>query len=214
MRDFTSPLSTLDILDVARTHPVLRKHHEGTFPLDALSRLVITGRRPRHIVYNTSPSTKPPGTHWVSIWLSADTTAEVMNSLGHQPLQPEVLQFLRRNASQIFYSAKPLQGRFSSACGLYCLSHGLARARGHSLRKWMKQFSECTRRNDQLMYCEFMREMALPSLFTPRLRNWKQSTARACRKVACKSVSIERDPEPATWPSSLDRQRRLRSPWR
>lgn len=187
MRDFTSPLSTLDILDVAHLHPTLKRYHEGTFPLDALPKLVISGKRPRHIIYNTSPS-NDPGTHWVSIWLSADTTAEVMNSLGNQPLQPEVLAFLRRYASHTFRSTMPIQSYVSSACGLYCLSHGLARAKGKTLAVWLDQFSDCADDNDHLMYCEFMREMALPSLFTPRVRSWKQAIARACRRVECSST--------------------------
>lgn len=205
MRDFTSALTTLDILDVAHMHPVLRRYHEGTFPLDALPKLTITGKRPRHIVYNTSPSNQL-GTHWVSIWLSADMTGEVMNSLGNRPLQPEVLTFLQRNASRIVYSVKPIQNGASNACGLYCLSHGLARARGKTLATWLSQFTDCDDENDQKMYCEFMREMALPALFTPRMHNWKQAIARACRKVVCSKASRTPDARKAAWKSSKQRR--------
>lgn len=198
MKDFTSPLSTLDILDVAHMHPVLKRFHEGAFPLDALPKIVLTGKRPRHIIYNTSPSSDP-GTHWVSIWLNDDMTAEVMNSLGNQSLHPEVLAFLRRYASRTFCSTVPLQSFVSNACGLYCMSHGLARARGKTLATWLAQFSDCAQDNDQLMYCEFMREMALPSLFTPRVRHWKQAVARACRRVSCSRALTSRK---ATWRAS------------
>ena len=191
MRDFTSPLSTLDILDVAHLHPVLKRYHEGTFPLDALSKLVISGKRPRHIIYNTSPS-NDPGSHWISIWLSADMSAEVMNSLGNHPIHPEVLVFLRRYASRTFCSTLPIQSYVSNACGLYCLSHGLARAKGKTFATWLDQFSDCADNNDQLMYCEFMREMALPSLFTPRVRSWKQAVSLACRRVTCSRTRAAR----------------------
>lgn len=212
MRDFTSALSTLDILDVARVHPVLQRYHEGTFPLDALSKLVITGKRPRHIVYNTSPSTDPPGTHWISIWLAADMTSEVMDSLGGQILQTEVFDFLRRHASRAVHSVKRIQHLASNACGLYCLSHGLARARGTTLAAWLSQFTDCAKNNDQLMYCEFMREMALPSLFTPRLRGWKQAQARACRTARCTVASRAQEPQRSTWKRRAHKQRRSKSP--
>lgn len=185
MRDFKSPLTTLDVLGVARAHPALKRVHVGTYPLDALPDLSVTGR-PRHLVFNLSPSTIPPGSHWVSIWLSGDTTAEVVCSLGQRPTAPEILNFLRRHASRVVFNTTRLQARKSAACGLYCLSHGLARARGINLATWLSRFTNCPRQNDQIVYCEFMREMAFPSLFSPRLRNWRCSLARACRSsVLC-----------------------------
>lgn len=179
MKTYTSPLDTLDLMAVAKAHPVLRRVHAGTYPLDTLPKLAVAGR-PRHIIFNTSKSTEPPGTHWISIWLASDTTAEVMDSLGQRPRAPEVLNFLRRHASEIRYSTRRIQHLQSNTCGLYCLSHGLARAKGRTFASWIGQFSHCTQLNDRLMQCEFMRELALPSLFHPRLRSWKRAVSQAC----------------------------------
>jgi hypothetical protein len=181
MKDYRSPLTTLDIEDAARAHPLMYRVHAGTFSLDALPSLGLTGR-PHHIVYNTSPSTES-GSHWISIWLASDTTAEVMDSLGNRPTQPEVLSFLRRHASRAVFNASQIQSWTSNTCGLYCLSHGLARCRGRSFAEWLSRFSECTHENDRMMQCEFMRELALPSLFTPRLDNWNRVLSKACRRV-------------------------------
>lgn len=183
MKTYESPLTTLDLLAVARANPTLRRVHAGTYPLDALPTLLITGR-PRHILYNASPSTDR-GTHWLSIWLSNDTTAEVMDSLGQRPISPEVLSFLRRHASRSVYSTQKIQDISSNACGLYCLSHGLARARGYSFTHWLSRFSDCPANNDQIVYCEFMTQLAFPSLFTPRLRGWKRVVDRSCRRKVC-----------------------------
>lgn len=183
MKTYESPLTTLDLLAVARANPALHHVHAGTYPLDALPTLLVAGR-PRHIVYNASPSTDP-GTHWLSIWLSNDTTAEVMDSLGQRPVYPEVLSFLRRHASRSVYSTQRIQDINSNACGLYCLSHGLARARGYSFAQWLSRFSDCSANNDQIVYCEFMNQLAFPSLFTPRLRGWDHAVGRACRRKVC-----------------------------
>lgn len=208
MKNYSSPLTTLDLMTVAEAQPLLRRVHAGTYALDALSSLSIIGR-PRHLIYNTSPS-RAPGEHWISIWLSADTTAEVMDSLGRKPVFPEVLSFLRRHSSRSVYSAEHIQSLTSNACGLYCLSHGLARARGHSLTTWLSAFSDCARDNDQLVYCEFMKRMAFPSLFTPRLRRWAHELELACRRVDC----AEDDSQTAALPqrTSSCRSPRKRSP--
>lgn len=182
MKDFSSALSTIDLEAAARAHPQLRRVHEGTFPLDMLNNLNIV-RRPRHIVFNTSPSYKPPGTHWISIWLGTNMSIELVDSMGQRPISNEVIAFLRRHgssSSRAVYISGPLQHWSSSTCGLYCLSHGLARARGCTLEKWLSQFGQDRHRNDRSMECQFMRETAIPSLFSPRLHNWRAEVRRAC----------------------------------
>ena len=193
MKDYTSPTTTLDLTAAAKAHPTLRRYHIGTFPLDALASLTVGGR-PRHLIYNESPSTRPPGSHWVSVWLTKDFKAEIVNSLGRQPLAPEVLSFVRRHSASAKYSDRQIQSWTSNVCGLYCLSHGLARARGQSLDSWMKQFTERLADNDDLVQCEFMRELAIPSMFSPSLRNWRKQVERACR-----NVSLRRAPYPTGW---------------
>jgi len=183
MKDFTSPTTTLDLAAAARAHPVLRRFHVGTFPLDALPTLSVAGR-PRHIIYNLSPSTRPPGTHWVSVWLGKDMKAEVMDSLGQRPFSTEILGFIRRHCTGAVFSERVIQHWSSNACGLYCLSHGLARARGQSFRSWLSQFSSRLPANDALVQCQFMRELAIPSLFSPHLRSWRLEVGRACRSVS------------------------------
>lgn len=186
MKDFTSPTTTLDLTAAARAQPSLRRVHVGTFPLDALPSLTVAGR-PRHIIYNLSPSTRPPGTHWISIWLGRDMTAEVMDSLGQRPLSPEILGFIRRHSTTAVYSERPIQHWASNACGLYCLSHGLARARGQSFRSWLGQFTSDPTANDAIVQCQFMRELAVPSLFSPHLRSWRLEVERACRSASLPS---------------------------
>lgn len=201
MKDYQSPTTTLDLTAAARTQPPLRRFHVGTFPLDALPSLTVAGR-PRHLIYNLSPSTLPPGTHWISIWLGRDMKAEIMDSLGQRPLSPEVLGFIRRHSSEAIYSERPIQHWSSNACGLYCLSHGLARARGLSFRAWLDQFTSDTAANDALVQCQFMRELATPSLFSPHLRSWRREVERACQ-----SVSVPRSAQQTGWNR---RPRRLR----
>jgi len=193
MKDYSSPTSTLDLTAAARAHPTLRRYHIGTYPLDALANLTVAGR-PRHLIYNMSPSNRPPGTHWISIWLTRDLKAEVVDSLGRRPLSTEVLGFVRRHSASAVFCDQQIQDWTSNVCGLYCLSHGLARARGRSLESWLAQYTERLTDNDERVQCEFMRELAIPSLFTPSLKNWKQEIHRACR-----NISPTDTPKPKGW---------------
>lgn len=171
-----------------RHHPTLRRIHIGTFPVDALARLRVKDR-PRHLIYNMSPSyALDSGSHWLSIWLSADMRGEVVDSLGSSVIQPDVVSFLRRHCTAAVRTTKPLQDSNSAACGLYCLSHALHRARGESLGAWLGRFGSCRRSNDASVQCEFMRMLATPSLFSPRLEDWRSQVSRACRPAGCGPV--------------------------
>jgi hypothetical protein len=183
MRSYTSPLTTLELTGATRLQPLLARVHMGTFPVDALSDLHLIGR-PRHLVYNTA-SSNSRGEHWISIWLGKDNSAEIMDSLGHPPTDPRVLDFAWRHANSILYSRRELQHWRSNACGLYCLSHGLARARGESLSSWLDRFGDDTLANDRKVQCEFMRSLATAYSFspTPTPRRWKQLVKRACESV-------------------------------
>ena len=184
MRSYTSPLTTDDILAVVHAHSTLRRVHYGTIPLDALEALSVPGR-PRHVIYNQSPSWAGPGTHWVSVYLDTDLNGEVMSSLGDRPIQEEVIRFMARHCSKAVYNTEQLQDDDSNCCGIYALSHGMARAKGESLTVWLSRFSECRKQNDAFIQCEFMRNLAFPSLFTPRF-NWKRTLAAACtQRVEC-----------------------------
>ena len=180
MRTFSSPLSTLDLLAAFHHNPLLKKLHVGTFALDALESLLVK-QRPAHLVYNTARSTDGPGRHWISIYLRADgRTAEIIDSLC-QPLNlPEVKWFLSRHASRTVLAPRPLQSPYSNACGLYCISHAWARARGIGLNTWLARFSSDLLANDRQVQCEFMSDIAHPSFFYPPLPNWTRVLARAC----------------------------------
>ena len=184
MKSYSSPLSTTDLLRVFRAHPILNAAHVGVFPRDALADLTVHGR-PRHLVYNVKASYEDDGAvgHWISIWLGEDTRAELVDSLGMKPMHPEVLSFLRRHASTAVYTSRRLQDWASNCCGLYCLSHALARARGRYVQDWLAQFTDCHKGNDSRIKCEFMQELAFPSLFSPPIRGWQSAVARACRPV-------------------------------
>lgn len=191
MRSYSSPLSTTDLLRVFRAHPVLSAVHVGVFPRDALADLTVHGR-PRHLVFNVTASYEDDGAvgHWLSIWLGEDTRAELVDSLGMKPVHPEVLSFLRRHASTAVYTSRRLQDWSSNCCGLYCQSHALARARGHSLESWLAQFTSCPSQNDRRIECQFMHELAFPALFSPPIRAWQSAVARACRPAGtCKRTS-------------------------
>lgn len=195
-------------MTAAKAHPVLRRYHVGTYPLDALPKLTIAGR-PRHIIYNLSPSTQPPGTHWVSIWLTRDMKAEVVDSLGQPPSSHEVLGFVRRHSTSASFCEKQLQALTSNVCGLYALSHGLARARGQSLATWLRQFSDRPSQNDKLMQCQFMRELAIPSLFSPRLTRWRRTVEEACRSTSQPRARKEVGRK-GSWRQSLATVKKLR----
>ena len=185
MKSYSSPLSTQDILAVVDAHPILRRVHYATVPLEALDILIVPSG-PCHIIYNESRSWEGAGSHWISIYLERDLSGEVMSSLGGRPAQPEVLRFMRRNCSRAKYTTRQLQDNDSNCCGAYCLSHGMARARGDTLSAWLAQFSDCRKHNDGIIECQFMREMAFPALFSPRF-NWRRALAAACqpRKGEC-----------------------------
>ena len=194
MRSYTSPLSTEDILAVVHAHPLLRGVSAGVYPLDGLARLVVSGR-PAHVIYNQLPSWAPQGAmgHWVSIYLSADLRAEVMSSLGDRPDQIEVIEFMGRHCTSAVFTAVQIQDDNSNCCGVYALSHGMARARGTSLRTWLGQFGACRTENDKKIQCEFLQTLSYPALFTHRF-NWRRALAATCgalRVGGCRSERHE-----------------------
>lgn len=92
-----------------------------------IATVMITGLRvrdrPRHLIYNMSASyALDNGTHWLSIWLSADMRGEVVNSLGQPVTQPDVLSFLRRNCTAAVRTTRALQDPTSAACARPVLS--------------------------------------------------------------------------------------------
>ena len=178
MRDYRSPLSTDDLLSVIRAHPILSSISAGVYSLDALDALTVAGR-PRFLIYNQSPAWLAPGSHWVAIWLRADTCGEVFSSLGDRPNQPEVLRFVRRHCSQGIYSSVPVQAGQSNCCGIYCLSYAYERARGTTLERWLSQFTSNRDANDNRVTCHFMTHLAFPGLFSTRL-NWRLAVSRVC----------------------------------
>ncbi len=118
----------------------------GVFPSDKIPTKV---KGPCSMVVNTDPSTNP-GSHWVAIFITRDSTAEYFDSYGQPPDVAEISSFLNKyNVGH--YNRKHIQGPFSSVCGHYCIYFVIQRWQNVHMADIVKKFSDDHDENDELI---------------------------------------------------------------
>jgi hypothetical protein len=119
------------------------KDFDGVFSVDTLP------DRPRLLVCNTDPSTKP-GRHWICICVQQGS-GEYFDSFGRRP-SVQIERYLNRRCSSWTYNDRQLQSVISKFCGHYCIYYCVLRSRGLDMRKIVRSFTSDTALNDALVH--------------------------------------------------------------
>ena len=130
-------MNTLELIQVANSHPKLKKYFKGVYAVDQIPKLVHS--YPSAYIINTQPIRKP-GDHWVAIWFDGLYKATFFDSYGLPPQNKRIVRFLKRNTKWWNYSRKVLQYPLSFLCGQYCLLFLVKKSQGISLKniRWIK----------------------------------------------------------------------------
>lgn len=96
-------------------------HLVGVFPKDALPATTFQGGYIINMSNDkTSSGIDNQGTHWVALFLNQDLEPFYFDSFGLPP-PSEIMLFLSKLHSPLYYSRQQIQNETSGYCGLYCL---------------------------------------------------------------------------------------------
>lgn len=104
---------------------------------------------PVFLISNLDPDSKP-GSHWIAIHIDINGEGEYFDSFGRKPCGYHKL-FLIRNTKRWIYNNVPLQNRFTSVCGEYCLVYLYFKFHRKSLLDFIRLFSENSLCNDLIL---------------------------------------------------------------
>lgn len=107
-----------------------RLFFDGVYAVDTLPTL---GRRPKMLVCNTDPSSKP-GRHWLLLFWDGDVV-EMFDSLGRTIMDYDlrIYDYALENAKEVRWLKRRLQEPRTDSCGHYCLYYAYMRCRGFSM---------------------------------------------------------------------------------
>ena len=136
-------MNTLQILNVLKCDSFTKSVFTDVLPSDRLPNQI--QKRPRGFILNVDTS-NAPGTHWISIYITADGKGEFFYSYGEPP------EFYSRNFSSKFtWNEKASQSQWSRVCGQYCLFYALHRSRNIPMSTIVNMFTQYKDWNDSLV---------------------------------------------------------------
>ena len=107
---------------------------------------------PQVFIVNLDPLPNP-GTHWVCVIFSNDTSVEYFDSLG-LPMPDRVKRFINENGDNCVYVRKQLQSHTSDICGLYVIFFILMRiCFRFSVQKVFDMFDQDLKNTITLLLC-------------------------------------------------------------
>ena len=121
----------------------------GAFPCNRIPKTKL--RPPYGIILNTDRDDQP-GSHWTSVFVSADGHGEYFDSFAFPPLKQEIVDFLTLQDTCFCISQVVIQHPSSVACGHFAIGFILARLKGISFENYLTKFeSNNLLENDQLI---------------------------------------------------------------
>ena len=102
----------------------------GVYSLDTLQEIEV---KPKLIICNTDPSTKP-GKHWVLFYFNKNNV-EFFDSLGKgiENYGNEFIRFVRKFANTLSQNKLRVQAPNTDSCGHFCLYYSYLRCQGKSM---------------------------------------------------------------------------------
>jgi hypothetical protein len=139
---------TSELIKLLKKDKYSRKSFCGVVPYDKLPMKRI--RRPCSFIINTQKSTEP-GEHWIAIYLPRRGEIEYFDSYGFKPTIDKIYKLIHLNGKIYIHNNKTIQGVDSKNCGLFTLFYIYFRARGYSMKQYLKFFITNKTHNDMLI---------------------------------------------------------------
>jgi hypothetical protein len=170
-------MQTGEIARALLADPFTSKYFRGVYASDTLPHDLIS---PSLFVTNVDPHLEA-GSHWVCIYVDRFGKADFFDSYGLPPIVKNHYKYLKRYCTSWTYNSKRLQSPTSSVCGHYCVLYLMCRARGVSLRGFLKHFRTGTPTfNDRLVKKIFTKHF--PSTYDARRGN-SSIVQRCCPRI-------------------------------
>lgn len=122
------------------------------------------------IICNTDKSTNP-GEHWLGLYLPAPhrvvpggtaasashitknnirnfRSCHFFDSYGYMPTNEYIINFIKKNAREMYWNRHQLQSYHSYTCGEYCCMFAYSMAKNNNIKCFLKQFGKKLHSND------------------------------------------------------------------
>jgi hypothetical protein len=110
-------MNTLEIDHVLKTHPSTRNVFKGVYTRNRLpSRVGV----PSAVIENTDPDDRP-GTHWVALYIDANSRGEYYDPKGRPPFLRAYLNFMNKHCTSWTYNTIRVQEEGSTVCEHNCI---------------------------------------------------------------------------------------------
>ena len=157
-------METHQLEKAMRNDPILSGwRHTGVLAADELSLI----KRPGAYIVNTDPS-HLPGQHWIALYISANGSIEVFDSLGYHPNHyPFLKTYLE---GKLFtYNDKRWQQSGTSTCGQFCLFYLYHKCRGWTLSHMIDFYRNSDLNENERLVVSFVGHyFCIPCLCRPK----------------------------------------------
>ena len=110
-------MNTLEINHVLKTHPSTRNVFKGVYARNRLPRRLNV---PSALIGNTDPDDRP-GTHWVAIYIDANSRGEYYDPTGRPRFLRAYVNFMNTHCTSWTYNTIRVQEECSTVCGHHCI---------------------------------------------------------------------------------------------
>ena len=110
-------MNTLEIDHVLKTHPSTRNVFKGVYTRNRLPRRLNV---PSDLIGNTDPDDRP-GTHWIALYIDANSRGEYYDSTERPPFLRDYLNFMNKHCTSWTYNTVRVQEEGSTVCGHHCM---------------------------------------------------------------------------------------------
>ena len=83
-----------------------------------------------------------PGEHWFAIYVPNVGPIEYFDSYGLAPYHQRIYDFFRVNKRKFIFNNLQIQDNFSINCGKFCLFYIYFRAKGYTMKQYLKFFNK------------------------------------------------------------------------
>ena len=98
-------MNTLEIDHVLKTHPSTRNVFKGVYARNRLPRRLNV---PSALIGNTDPDDRP-GTHWVALYIDANSRGEYYDPTGRPPFSRAYVNFMKKHCYSWTYNTVRVQ---------------------------------------------------------------------------------------------------------
>ena len=130
---------TEELVELLKKNPFSRKIFCGVLPIDKLPMKKIN--KVCAFIVNTHESNLP-SEHWFAIFVPKIGPIEYFDSYGLHPYHREINKFIKVNKRKFIYNNLKIQHNNSINCGKFALFYIYFRARGYSMKQYLKFFNK------------------------------------------------------------------------